>query len=331
MLDLHLRAAPTSVRDNPAFKGYYDSYTRSSPVKREAQTSASAGATDAEPKEKEKKPAKRRQTNVGTVAESAGEAASKAKDKGTEVASKAKDKGTEVASRAKDKSAESASRTPKSLQKLASRMPLPSSPQAVTSMIERQSRAFGKQVDGMLNRSGIPDATASTREMLSSVHAVTTILLLLEAVALNGTLIPSRHAFDLPLPFLNALTGGAPAKLDVRFPDLFVLLTADFWAPTLLWLTISTLIPAVSGWMVNLTQAHGVSRKHQYAVDPVVFNVVKGVMAWLVFVRRWQIGGLVDPKVAGTVDGCIWGGVWGMIVASGAGAFAGVWEGVLKK
>ncbi|KAL9081520.1 MAG: hypothetical protein Q9159_007296 [Coniocarpon cinnabarinum] len=313
-LDLHLSAAPASVRNDPAFSSYYESHHRASPAtKREPNSSAPrATATPEPPATTTKRPAKRRQTTVGAAEESAEQAVVKAEGaaKKTVAKSKAKTEGVFA-------------KTPDRIRDLAARVPLPSSPQAVTSLIERSSAAFNDRVTCLVERSGLPNATASTRAMLGGVQAITTLFALFEAGALNRALIPFRHAFFLPLPYFDSVS--------IKFPDLFVLLTSAFWAPVLLWSALALFIPTAAGYLFNISATQGRDRKYRYAVDPVVFNVAKAVGLWVFYVRGWEgRDELVDPRVSGTVDGGVVGGVPAMFVGALIGGGLGVWEGVVR-
>lgn len=87
------------------------------------------------------------------------------------------------------------------------------------------------------------------------------------------------------------------------------------------------------GWLFNFSEQTATPRnKSRYAVDPVVFNAVKGLAVWLVFVQKWQRDpdGYITSATAGTVAGGVVGGVPGMFVAAGAGVGTGLWEGVLR-
>ena len=192
----------------------------------------------------------------------------------------------------------------------------------MTSLIERGSARFSEAASNALEKSGIPNATESTRQLLGTAPAVTATFALVEALALNKALIPFRFAFALPIPFVGVF--------NISLPDLFVLLTSGFWAPVLLWFTLSLLLPVTTGWLFNISGTQA-SRKFKYSVDPVVFNITKAVTLWVFYVRGWSNRDeWVDPRTSGTVDGAIVGGVPAMFLGSLIGGSVGVWEGVVR-
>ena len=326
LLDTHLQTAGPEIRRDPRFAPYFAALQRNemaeygSPVKREPNTSIPRASADpSPPPAKEKRPANRRKTLPASEPVQA--AADTAKDAG-QVA-------TRTASRSKSKAENALSKTPRSLQKLAAQMPLPSSPQAVTNLIERSSTRLTTTVGNAFEKSGIPDATEATRAQASSVQSVTALFTIFEAAAINWALIPWRAAFDLPLPVLGPLLFDE-SFVTIKFPDLFVLLTAKFWKPFTLWAVLGMIAPLFFGWLFNFSTHASASRKYRYAIDPVVFNATKGMGAWLVWAKRWTANGWVEPAASGAVDGSLKGGWMGLVVASAVGVGTGVWEGVLR-
>lgn len=105
----------------------------------------------------------------------------------------------------------------------------------------------------------------------------------------------------------------------LKIPDLFALLTLGFWGPVGLWLATSVGAPLMGAWVFNLT--HGV---REY--DPVSFNVVKGLVAWIVYVK-----GGVSGESKGVVEEGVPGGAVGMMVGAGVGVFVSIYEVLLRK
>lgn len=304
-LDMHLQADSTRLRDNPAFEHYYETLNRSSP---RPNTGAPRATATPEPPRTEKRVTKRRQTAVGVAKDTAADASETVK---------------KTATKTKKHSDGVLAKTPQSIQKLAAKVPLPSSPQAVTSLIEKSSAKFNETLSTTLDKSGIPTATASTRAMLGGVHAITTLFALFEAASLNRAIIPYRHAFTVAVPALGTFR--------IKFPDFFILLTAEFWKPVLLWATLALFLPTTAGWLFNISGNQGGSRRYRYSVDPVVFNTMKAVCLAVFFGSGWaNRDEYVDPRTSGTVDGAVMGGWWAMLVGSCVCAGLGVWEGVVR-
>lgn len=298
-LDARLKANPSAYSKLPGLQDYY-SHRANSPVKREPSQSTTAAAAssttaaDPAPKTNQSKP-RRRQTNVASS------------------------------------SADSLlpSGTPQSIQRVASTIPLPSSPQHVTNFVERQSALVTRRAGKLIQDSRVPGMAQSTRVNLSSPHGISTMFLAVEGLSLLRKTLPMRHAFSFALPFAAAI--GLKSPVAVYFPDFFVLLTASFWSPTMLWLLLSVFAPLAVGWTCNLTRVSGVHRHHRYTIDPVASNVAKGVGAWLIFVQKFGIPSLFNPRTVGAVEGAILGGVPEMEISAAIGAFAGLYEAVLKK
>lgn len=56
------------------------------------------------------------------------------------------------------------------------------------------------------------------------------------------------------------------------------------------------------------------------------FGVVKGLVAWIIFLRNG-----LEGEAKGVVEGSVPGGGFGMVIGAGVGVLAGFWEGVLRK
>ena len=177
--------------------------------------------------------------------------------------------------------------------------------------------------------------------------------MLLETLSLHRVVLPWVYSgLDLPLPFLpHSLTvpggGFLPRKIELCYPDLFQLLSSDFWFPTLLWSTTSLILPALAAYFFNLTlrPVHrrasaggggGVSvTVARYTFDPLMFNVVKAIATWMVYSRgvgtTGGMGGWIGEEVVGTVEGAMWGGYQGVLVGCYVCVLAAVYEAVLRK
>ena len=126
----------------------------------------------------------------------------------------------------------------------------------------------------------------------------------------------------LPLRYLTTLPA-VPAlgtgELAIKIPDLFALLTLGFWGPVGLWALTSIGLPLAGAWFVNLTDGGR-------AYDPLSFNVVKGLVAWVVYVND-GVGG----ESTGVIDRGVPGGSQGLLVGAGIGVLASVYEAIQKK
>lgn len=111
--------------------------------------------------------------------------------------------------------------------------------------------------------------------------AVHLTFLLIEGYGLGSEVLPWKYAFDIPATRFSS-------SVAISIPDLFVLLSSSFWAPTILWSMTTLFIPLGFAYFYNLT-VHNVKRNNarvkvvRYDYDPFVYNVVKGIAAFLVY------------------------------------------------
>lgn len=206
---------------------------------------------------------------------------------------------------------------------------LPATPKEVSDLVERQTSAISRRWNTAVERSGFDDYLTNSRELLSSVHAIHLLFILVEAWGLQAETLPWTKAFQYTVPFAQTL--GLDSPRWATYPNFFVLLEESFWAPTLLWLFISLILPLVSGWAVNLTRQSTVSSKRAYPVDPVAFNITKALLAWAVHGRGLRFGIFSDVTQARVETSMPTGSYNGVLVETAIGAFAGLYEAVLKK
>lgn len=155
----------------------------------------------------------------------------------------------------------------------------------------------------------------NVRATLSSPTAIQLAVLLLEAWGLRSQLLPLRYLTTIPaIPAI-----GISWETPVKIPDLFALLTAAFWGPFSLWVVTSIGLPLLGAWFVNL-------RGGETGYDPVSFNVVKALVAWIVYNKAGVSGDATKVVAKG-----VYGGATGMLIGAGIGALAGLYEGVLMR
>ncbi|KAF1823476.1 uncharacterized protein K489DRAFT_379465 [Dissoconium aciculare CBS 342.82] len=221
-----------------------------------------------------------------------------------------------------------ATRTPAARRR--SELPGPPSPSVVADVVEQEARRLQAGVDEFYRGTGVAEGIAYLRETCSSVVAVQTTFLLLEAYALQRHLMPWNYAFDLP--GVAALGVGPTA---VFLPDLFVILTGYYWSATLTWAATSLLVPGVLGYFYNLTlrearRGGGAGGVARYTTDPLSFNIAKALATWLVYVQGLGFGA-ISPAVAERVDGAIYGGSTAVLIGSGIGILAALYDAAQRK
>jgi hypothetical protein len=221
-----------------------------------------------------------------------------------------------------------ATRTPAARRR--SELPGPPSPSVVADVVEQEARRLQAGVDEFYRGTGVAEGIAYLRETCSSVVAVQTTFLLLEAYALQRHLMPWNYAFDLP--GVAALGVGPTA---VFLPDLFVILTGYYWSATLTWAATSLLVPGVLGYFYNLTlrearRGGGAGGVARYTTDPLSFNIAKALATWLVYVQGLGFGA-ISPAVAERVDGAVYGGSTAVLIGSGIGILAALYDAAQRK
>ncbi|KAK0720775.1 hypothetical protein B0H67DRAFT_202561 [Lasiosphaeris hirsuta] len=297
-LDEHIADNSTQFQSDPRLVNYFASRARTagSPVKREAP---------------ELKVSKRRATKAAE----------------------------EIASVDTDEEPTSAStalvRTPGRALSLASRIPLPATPADVASAVDRGTVALRARAASLYQESGITEATAATRESLSTVTSVLFTVAAFELWALRPELLPNRYAFTIP-----ALALLGTAERVVHLPDMFALLTAAFWAPALTWALTSLVLPSLFGYFFNLSAANhqttsrGRPRAGQapeYVVDPLTFSIVKALATYVVYAQGVTLGGWIDPAAVARINGALYSGWKGVLVGTAVSGITAVYDAVLKK
>ncbi|MCJ1425378.1 hypothetical protein MMC29_003277 [Sticta canariensis] len=204
-------------------------------------------------------------------------------------------------------------RTPQTALSLSHSIPFPPSPAALADRIETQTTSLSNSVIGYVSSTWVPSALRSVRANLSSVIGIELLALFIEAWGLRSQVLPLRYLTTLP-----AAPALGTGELAIKIPDLFTMLTVGFWGPVGLWALTSVLLPLVGAWFINLTDG---ARSY----DPVSFNVVKALVAWVVYVRS-GVGG--ESRVV--VERGVPGGAQGLLIGAGIGVLASLYEAVLR-
>lgn len=212
----------------------------------------------------------------------------------------------------------------------------PPSPAVVTDAIDHQTRRIRSSISHAYDRSPIHEYSDHIRDLLSSSVTVNVLAILLEAYGLRAEILPNKLLTEIPaIPYLTA------TKTHVNVPDLFQLLSTSFWAPFILWVLTTLITPALIAYFINLPlkQLHGhsyntrrasIRNTPQIQFDPFIFNLAKGLMAFLVFAGHLRLGIFQHYTIA-LVNTCVPGGYQGMLLTSALGAIVSLYEAVLKK
>ncbi|KAL8288869.1 hypothetical protein RB597_000788 [Gaeumannomyces tritici] len=236
-------------------------------------------------------------------------------------------------------------RTPARALSLAQRIPLPATPADVANAVDRSTLIVRKRVASMYAESGVTEATRAARASLSTVTSVLMLVSAFELYHLRPELLADRYAFTVP-----AVQWLGTRDHPVRVPDMFLLLTASFWSPALLWAATSALLPAVAGYFVNLGAAHsGAGPNHvpgvgtrgrprgiagaapEPAVDPLTYSVVKALLTYVVYAQGFTFWGLADQLSVARINSALYGGWKGALVGCGVTGLMAMYDAVLRK
>lgn len=307
VLDEHLQKNSSSLSGNEAFKEYYG---RASPSKRASGVSTGV-ASDGELKPKRKRAPKVKEEEPDADGPSSPSTAI-----------------TPAPVRLRPSAAASTS-TPGAVANLVKTFP--PSPAVVTDAIDQQTRRFSAGFNHALAATNAQGFLNDTREILSSVVGIETLVFLLEGFCLHRQLVPWRRAFDIP-PIDALGTDNYP----VHLPDFFILLTDVYWSTTLLWSVTSFWLPLLASWMFNLTMRpvmkNGVTtQKPRWRCDPLTFNTTKALLAWLVYTQRVRFFSLFADETVLAVMRSMPGGYSGVLISSFIGMLASLYDAAQRK
>lgn len=218
----------------------------------------------------------------------------------------------------------------------AGRAPLPPSPAAVADAIESRANAIKDSAMKAVEKISIRQGATDLRDRLSNVVSVNAATLGYEAAVLLYRLIPFVYLARIP-----AISAINTVPHSILLPDLFVLLTSNFWGPFLAWLTTAILLPLGNAYFFNLTMtAANVARSKPYdptistapegyKTDPLTFAVTKALVAYLVHYKGFNLMGLLGSESLKIVEAGV--GRETQIIGAGIAGLAAVWESILRR
>lgn len=204
-------------------------------------------------------------------------------------------------------------------------------------MIDRQSRRFSASVSKVYKQSGIHEYSDSVRDILSSPLAINVIGIIIEAYGLRETALPN-NVYSLP-----AIPGIKKDQTQVTLPNLFAVVEPSFWAAFSLWSLTSLLVPLSLAYFINIPlktmpgHSHATRRKAaiqekpSLQFDPLVFNVAKALIAYIVYAGTPNGFGLYQHATVSAVNTSVYGGYAGMMTSAGIAGLIAVYEAILKK
>jgi len=206
---------------------------------------------------------------------------------------------------------------------------LPASPAVVTEVIDDQTRKLRQGLERVWKASGVIDRAHSLRATLSSLKAIETMVLLLEAGSLLKARVPIRYLTTIPaIQYTNT-----PA-LRLKVPDLFQILEGDFWLPVSLWFLVCFFLPLVASYFINLSASSKGritrSRPALAQFDPLIFNIAKALLVHIVFSKEIHFG-LTTTYNIRKVKTAVLGGEQGLLTGTAIGAVGALYEAILHR
>lgn len=222
---------------------------------------------------------------------------------------------------------------------------LPASPAQLADFADESFQVVKERATEIWDKTRIDEAKEWLRETASSVSAIQTLILILEAATLQyNTLSDTHYLFDSPA------AAGFNAR-EFRFPNLTKLAGSGWWGPATLWSLTNWALPLVFSYFFNLTlrtNTRHKSSKSQYTIDPFTFNIAKAILAYsayyvyttadasllghpnTVLAQTPGWGPFSESSVA-TVRDNILGGYYGIQIGSLVGVLVSLYDAALKK
>ncbi|KAI1435204.1 hypothetical protein GGR50DRAFT_658142 [Xylaria sp. CBS 124048] len=223
--------------------------------------------------------------------------------------------------------------TPSHALSLTNRITLPATPADVASAVDRSTVALRTRVASVYKESGITEVTLATRETLSTVNSVLFAITTFELYFLRPEILADRYAFTIP-----AISYFGTSDYPVFLPDMFLLLTASFWSPALLWAFTSVFLPSIAGYFINMTAgAHRgrVTRRStpvpDAVVDPLTFSIVKALISFVIYGQGVTFRGWVNDISIARINAAVYGGYKGILTGAAISGIFSIYDAVLNK
>jgi hypothetical protein len=176
---------------------------------------------------------------------------------------------------------------PRRVSEIVNQVDIPASPSQLAEVADQSFQAAKTKANELWERTRVDEVKELIRENVSSVAAIQTLILLIEAAGLQFNTLQTTPAVALDSANSHYL----------HIPDFWLLLTSEWWAPATLWSLTSWVLPFVFSYFFNLTLRSNTNHKssyRQYPADPLVFNIVKAILAY----SAYRIP-IVDASLAG--------------------------------
>lgn len=240
-------------------------------------------------------------------------------------------------------------RTPRTVSRVASRVSqvdIPASPAQLAEIADQSFQVAKTRATELWDKTKIDEAKEYVRENISSVSAIQSLILFIEASGLQWKTLALAYALDTP-----AVASLSLNSQQIYLPDLWILLSSAWWAPTSLFAVTNVVLPLIASYFVNLTlktNTHHKSSNRQHTVDPLTFNIVKAILVY----SAYYVPTTADQKLAGQPDvyaaqtpgwgpfseptvsvvrDNIPGGYYGMQIGAVVGVLVSLYDAALKK
>lgn len=211
-----------------------------------------------------------------------------------------------------------------------SEVDIPASPAQLAEIADQSFQVAKTRATELWQKSKIDEAKEFLREHASSVGAIQTGILLIEAVGLQFSTLQMVYGFDVP-----AVPALSMNSHQVKLPNVWTLLERDWWAPATLWSLTSWILPLIASYFFNLTlrsNTHHKSVGRQSTIDPFTFNIVKALLVWNAFSDPAATGwGPFAGETVGKVVEHIPGGYAGLQIGALVGLLVSLYDAALKK
>lgn len=200
-------------------------------------------------------------------------------------------------------------------------------------MIDQQTAKVRSSITQYVQKSGVVETTDNVRDSLSTTAFIQSLAISVELYGMQADILPWKSLAVIPLPKCLGTS-----DLPIQVPDLFVLLSPEFWRVFSLWVATSVALPVVCSYLFNLTlkakhggvrHAKNLQLAAQY--DPLSYNIAKALVAWLVYAQGVRLGGWVNAESVAKLEAALPGGHQGVLIGAGIGVLTTIYEAVLRK
>jgi hypothetical protein len=158
---------------------------------------------------------------------------------------------------------------------------LPTSPAQLAEVADQSFQVAKEKATELWDRTRIDEYVELFREKASSIVLIQLAVLAVEGGGLGFKGLNTFHAGTIAHEML-------PFSLPIWLPDVRVLFSSDFLAPTTMWSLTSWVLPLLVSYFFNLTLRSNTNHKStnkEYTVDPLTFNIVRAFLAYTAYYK----------------------------------------------